>query len=206
MPVNPLLDDLFTYVGIQSPFLIWCFYPILKRLAKLATPLPVFLAVSGTCIFFYLTRASNIHFLYAAGFILISYSLLAFKLRYSKLDALVLSVLTLIAIDQMWQIPYYIFNWPTNLLQFEAGISHAAWNLMSLPFIFYFVLKAKGKIRLNSFTNIAFWTALWFTLFDAIAFDGDPILLVTTTYYLVLPWFIFFLGVFYASRGGEIRP
>lgn len=204
MPVNPLLDDLFTYVGIQSPFLIWCFYPILKRLAKLATPLPVFLAVSGTCVFFYLTRASNIHFLYAGAFILIAYSLLAFKLGYSKVDSIVLSSLTIIAIDQLWQFPLYANSW-LDPLEIAAGLSHAAWNLMSIPLIFYFVLKAKGKLRLDSATKIAFWSLLWFIAFDTISFAGNSVLLVTTTYYLVIPSFLFFLAFFNSSKGGQIR-
>jgi hypothetical protein len=195
-----LLEVLFFYVGVQSPFLIYCAYPLLKKAAWIASPKLVFPVVTFTCVFFYLTRAFNSHFLFADIFILSCYSLLTFRSNYSRLDALVLSALTMIAVDQIWQFPLYLFE-TVSLQTFENWFISAAWNLMSIPLLFYFVLRINGRIKMSGFGKQMLAISLSLTVFDILLYSPSlaSLWLWYDTYFLVPVWGLFFLSVFVSS-------
>jgi hypothetical protein len=143
-----------------------------------------------------------------------AYLVLAFKLEYAKLDSLVLAVLTMIAIDELWQTPFNVLNWTSSLFNAEVGLATAGWNLMSLPLLLYFVVKFDGQIKLGRNGKTLFCICLALTAFEVVRFaqGGYPDnsaptpYLLFEPYYLIGPWFGFFLMLFQSSRDGGGYP
>jgi hypothetical protein len=186
------------YAGILSPFLIFCSYGLIQRFAWIASPRVFIPGIGLVCIYFYIHGLAGgpyyDHFLYAAIFVIGGY-LATLKLGYSQVDSAVLSALTMLAIDTMWQIPSD-FLWLGSLDAFRIGIATMGFNFMSIPFILYFVLKANGTIRFSIVSKailavfIGLSLAAWFTF--GLNFIQD--------YFLVIPAFVFFLSLFHSSR------
>jgi hypothetical protein len=199
-----LFVAVWVFVGIQSPLLIFCSYGLLKRFDWLASPKLVFPSVAAVSLVFFLffdriatNPAFYSHFLFAGGFLLLSYFLLV-KWEYSKVDALVLSILTVIAIDELWQMPMNIVNWST-WHGFAVGFTTAGWNLMSMPFTFYFILKSGRQIVLNFPSRIIIICTLA-TGIETVRFAFNPLESYETPYYLIILWFLFFQVLFRQSR------
>lgn len=199
-----LYSAIWVFVGIQSPFLIFCAYGLLKRIPWIASPWLVVPGISSVCAIFYLASpfvATNPafydHFLYAGIFILAAYFAFWRAFDYSKLDSLILSLLTMIAIDALWQLPIDIVDWSWGWHYLEVGMATAAWNLMSIPFLFYFVLKINGRISLDMLAKalLGFSIASTLAAVETISVIPDP-------YFLVLPWFLFVVSTVRSSRIG----
>ena len=101
--------------------------------------------------------------------------------------------MTLFAIDELWQTPYNVVNWTQSLWAFQVGVSTAAWNLMAIPFAFYFVKRVNGKIRFDYLTSVLFYAAAMGTAMGTTKLVFDP-------YWLIIPWFVFFLALFRSSK------
>ena len=197
-----LTSILWVFGGILSPFLTFCSYDLLKkRFEWLASPYlvcPSVLAASLLAFEFTIDTPQGIisahydHFLFAGIFLLVCYGFLGW-LQYSNVDSLVLSIMTLFAIDELWQTPYNVVNWTQSLWAFQVGVSTAAWNLMAIPFAFYFVKRVNGKIRFDYLTSMLFYAAAMGTAMGTAKLVFDP-------YWLIIPWFAFFLALFRSSK------
>lgn len=209
-----LLTAIWVYISIQSPFLVFCCYPVIRSHSWLASPKFFVPVVLGVSVFFFFDfeaiSVGNIyftHFLFAGLFALLAYWGLCFRWGYSRPDALVLSIFMLIGIDALWQIPFDALNWTSGLYQFEIGIVTAGWNLQSLPFLFY-VVSRERRIRLGRFAESVLLTALLLTVFETWRlFSGgypgnsEPVAYtLIEPYYLIVFWFVFFLALFRSSR------
>ena len=194
---------LWVFAGILSPFLTFCSYGLLKkRLDWLAGPEfvtpSVILASLAAYEFTFATPQGIVsahydHFLYAGAFFLVCYFVMNWGYKYSNADSFVLSVMTLFAIDELWQTPYNVVNWTESLWAFQVGISTAAWNLMAIPFAFYFVKRINERIRFDYLTSIIFYVAALLTIMATLKLIFDP-------YWLIIPWFAFFLALFRSSK------
>lgn len=217
-----LLAVIWTYGGIMSPFLLLCSYGLFERRNWLVSPsLVIPGAVLGS--FFLFERFQSVafalyyHFLVAGALFLVCYSLLLFKWGYSEPQALTLSILTIIACDELWQMPFNILNWTHSFQYAAVGLTTGGWDLMSIPLIFYFLLRfgrhpgssgvvgawdsQSGRVALMSLVCMAALTLMEVARFHAAGFPT-----VTSTYpafepyYLILPWFAFFLLLFKAPH------
>lgn len=208
---NSILVAVWVYARIQSPFLILCSYGLIKRMDKLASPFVVVPAITGVCALFYLAPPSRAdfplmfpHLIFAAFFILGGY-FVCLKLSYSRPDALVLSLLCFVAIDELWQTPWNFQLWTKSLRYFEVGITTGAWNLMSLPIIGYLLLKINHNIMMDSMGRFALVASLGLTFLASVALQ-DPLAPISPfdyNYVLVLPWFFFFMSLFHSSRASS---
>jgi len=205
------LEELFialsVFVRIQSPFILFCSYGLIKRIGWLSSPKLVFPSVIGLSSVFYLyfgvidknpgDPALYDHFLFAAGFLLLSYVLMQ-RWNYSRPDALVISALMVLALDVLWQVPMDIVNWST-LQGFLIGITTAGWNLMSIPLMFYFVAKER-RITFDYLAPGLFGAIIILTVIETARYALNPFQSYGTPYYLVAPWLLFFLLTFYRSK------
>lgn len=205
-----LLQAAWVFTGIQSPFLAACFYFPIRRFApRLASPLPVFALVILVSVFWFLEFpfADYLHFLIAGGVLLLCYSFLVFRLRYQNVDSLVLSVLVLIALDELWQTPFNALNWTHSIIFAEVGLATAGWNLMAIPLVLAFLFHAAGRIRFGRTGKALLIISLVLTVFEIYRFavggypdNSSPTpYLELEPYYLVLPWLLTFLHLFQSS-------
>ena len=206
------VSPIWIYVYLLGPFFILCSYPLLKRKPSLGSPkliIPTAFAFSSFFAWLYPwiwipnggAGYGLVHFYGGFAFFLIAYLLLGFKLHYEKLDAAILAFLTVIAVDQLWQIPYDATNWTQSGYGLEAGIATAAFSFMSLPVLFYVLLKAKGRLRFNASMTFLVVASDW-TIWDCLHYctSSCSIYDASIPYYLVIPWFVFFMVVFVDSR------
>lgn len=207
-----ILTVAWVYIGILSPFLILCSYDIVERRPWLVSPSLVLPgAVLGS---FYLFEkfqsvpfAFYSHFLVAGGLFTICYALLLFQWKYTGPQALALSALTVIACDELWQMPFNILNWTHSLTYAEIGLATGAWDLMSIPLIFYFLLRFTGQLFGGSPQLVRAFPVCMaaLTLMEVARFHAIGFPMVTSTYppyepyYLIFPWFAFFLLLFRPS-------
>ena len=216
-----LAAPLFIYLGIQSPFLVACFYGAMKRFPKVASPYLVVPAVATVCGWFYFegiwengSGLAYSHFIYA-GFFLLGTYFLAQRWGYSAVDSLVLAILTEMALDELWQMPYNLTIWPQSLLNFEVGIVTAGWNLMSIPLIAVFLIKFNGSVRFDMPTKALLAASLVLTAYGTVIVglsmaggtfnEGYYVGAMPRplTDWLLLPWFLFFLALFRSSSAGR---
>lgn len=214
-----LESAIWIYASIQSPFLIACSYGLIDRFKWIASPYVVAPSIGGICLGFFLfgpagTGGGYVHFLYAGGFMLSVY-FLTLRFGYSRPQALLFAVLTEIAIDELWQMPYNLMIWPQSLLNFEVGITTAGWNLMALPLVGYFLLRFNGRMRLDGYGKGVLLVASALTVYGTIRvglsmvggsfvggyYIGPPYFF---TDWLLFPWFLFFLLLFRSSKRASI--
>lgn len=216
MPTTIFISALWVFTAIQSPLLIACSYGLLRKVRWAAQHFVVFPVVFLVCLFWFLyfpIGAMYSHFLFAAAVVLSMYTILLTKSGYDGLDALVLASLTLIAVDELWQMPFNLLNWTSSLNYAEIGLATAGWNLMSIPLLLYFVLKFNGRISLDWRSKAAFIVSLGLTAFEVFRFftggypdNSSPVAYPgVEPYYLLFVWFGFFLLLFRSSRIGG-RP
>lgn len=215
MPLTLLFSALWIYAYILSPFILLCSYNLLARIQWIASPWIVFPGVSGGGVYLFLTyypflRGQGFsfqgpllysHFLIASGLLLGLYSYLGFRMKYSKLEALTLALLTTLAIDQLWQLPLDIFNWSASLQSLETGLATGAFSFISIPVLIYFLLKFGKKPSLKwKSTRDIFLLTVTVTIVDVLAYPPDPSALLYQPYLLVIPWTVFFLALFTFSE------
>lgn len=197
-------------VYLMGPLFILCGYPILKRNGWLGRPVlvvPIAFAFSSFFAYFYPTIWSLPgevvygfeHFYGGLAMFLFLYCLLGFRFGYSKLDAAVLSFLCVIAIDQLWQIPYDT-AWIGNSQSAAVGLATAGFSLMSIPVLFYVLYQAIGRVRM-SFAKDLLMIAVLLTGIDCLQYCVSECLTAPNfPYYLIVPWFAFFVVLFFESR------
>jgi hypothetical protein len=200
-----ILTALWVYARIQSPLLISCSYGLIRRFDRLASPWLVVPSVSIVSSIYFLVPVQNADFpllwshIPIAGAMLISIYLWLGWIGYSRPESLVLSVLTVIALDVLWQIPWDVPLWVQSWHNFAVGMTTMGWDAMSIPFLGYFVLKFNGRWVMDSNSaaqlGIATIWTLSYCIWLPLSFDD---------YILILPWSAFFLGVFYNSRKASV--
>ena len=184
--MNIVLAIFWTYAYFESPLLIWLMYPAYRRFTWLGSPKLVFPTVAAMSVFLAVTHDQP-HMLAAGLMVAISYYLLAFKLGYPRLESVVMSVLMVLAIDQLWQLPLDFVHWQT-LQGAEVGLVTGGLSWTSLPILFYFLGNVRGKIRASQVSLLL--------LIVVVALMLNP---YADPYWLIVPWFLFFLSVFAAS-------
>lgn len=160
-----LLSALWVYTGILSPFFILVFYPWLERRPRLFSPKVFVPAVAGVSVFWFLFFPEGVfysHFLIAGGLLIGGY-LVLIKSGYSQAQSAVLGVLSILAADQLWQLPYDAYNWATPA-GMALGLATQGFDLMSIPILGYFLVKFAGPLKANPWTQTAFGIAAVLTL------------------------------------------
>ena len=203
--ITSIFSVVWVYLYIQSPFLLFCFYPTMKRFDGLFRPVFVVpVVVAASLFYFEETLASpptySFHFLIAGSFIVSSY-MVCMRSGFQRTEAFILSVLTMIAVDELWQMPYNIVLWTKSLEGFAIGIATGGWNLMSIPFIAYFLIKFRGhlflarsiKSLLIGLISVEVLFAILLELSSQTWPYNDEL------YLMVFPWFLFFLVLFRTS-------
>lgn len=205
-----LVSAVWIYSGIESPLLVVCFYGLMDRFRFLTSKYVVMPSVAMVCGYFFLNGAVAqpfySHFAIAAAFILSCY-LLCNRFGYASPQSLSLALLTLIAVDELWQTPFNSLNWTYSLSSFEIGIATAGWNLMSLPLIGASLIRFRFAPKLSTVGKKWLLVCAALTIFEIWRFyiggypdnsspAGYP---GFEPYYLVFPWFIFFILLFRSS-------
>lgn len=204
-----LFTAAWVYIGILSPFFLLCGYWIIERQKVLTSPIVILPTVALGSFAFYeqfktVAFAFYSHFLVGGALFIVCYSLLLFQWKYTGPQAVVLSLLTVIACDELWQMPFNILNWTHSWLYAATGLATGGFDLMSIPLIFYFLLRFGRSLAPSN--RGATWGMLMamagLTLAEAARFHAIGFPTVTSTYppyepyYLIFPWFGFFLLLF----------
>lgn len=204
--ITSIFSVVWVYLYIQSPFLLFCFYPTMKRFDGLFRPVFVVpVVVAASLFYFEETFASpptySFHFLIAGSFIVSSY-ILCMRSGFQRTEAFVLSMFAMIAVDELWQMPYNIVLWTKSLEGFTVGIATGAWNLMAIPFIGYFLIKSRGRLFLTRSAKSLLVGLISAEILLAVLLElsSQKCPYNDELYLMVFPWFAFFLMLFRASR------
>ena len=190
-----LLSALWVYTGILSPFLLLVFYPMLEKAPRLFAPKVFVPAVASVSVFWFLFWPENLHyshFLVGGGLLIGAYLVLG-RVGYSRTQSAVLGVLSVLAADQLWQIPYDIHNW-TSPTTAAVGLATQGFDLMSIPILGYFLLRFAGKLRMDELS----WAMLGFS---AIVTISETFSIDWRLYWLMALWMGFLLAMAVASKG-----
>lgn len=177
---------------ILGPFFIACTYPILKRFSLLTSPYLVIPAsiLGGLCLFL-LHEGMDFHyshFLLAPVYFLALYLPALRIFGYARVDSVAISVMAVYAADQLWQFPIYFTQWRTPEA-LAIGLTSAGFNLMSLPLLFAFILRAKGRLKFKSPTILAF---ILLSITEVLMMLGGMNL--SSYFYYIMPLGILFFG------------
>ena len=178
-------------------------YGPLRRIAWISSPYIVVPSILAASSFFAIDYTAiwplnngaaygYLHFYAGAALFLLFYYILGWKLKYRRLDALILSTVAIIAIDELWQIPINIYNWTSSWHAAEIGVATGGFSLMSIPIFFLFIKAINDGIKIDKFAKEILLIASVWTICD--------VLILYQPYLLVLPWSMFLLSVSRASR------
>ncbi len=130
---------------------MWVFYPSLKAYPKVVQPAVVVPASWAFSLFYFVNgipivgvRAGYPHLLiYPAVFTVL---LLAASrwFRYGFADSFVLSLLGVVSISSLWELPFILSKMLTPL-GFGAVAGTTGWQLMAIPLFFYFLIRINGR-------------------------------------------------------------
>lgn len=189
------------YLDFFVPFWLLCSYRFLSRHPTAFSPVLIAPGISLFTAYCYITTL-NYHFLLDGILFLGAYFLLISKLHYSRVDGFVLSAITTIACDQLWQIPWYFtFYWTGDTWHILNGLIAAPFALMALPLIPYFVIKAGKSPSLDDSSRSIFVLNIFLLVIATAIYwkagGGD----YGDSYHLLyVTWFAFFM-LFFRSSG-----
>ena len=186
-----ILSALWVYTAILSPFFILVFYPWLGRWPRLFTPKVFVPAVAWVSVFWFLFFPEGVfysHFLIAGGLLIGGY-LVLLRSGYSQVQSAVLGVLSILAADQLWQLPYDAYNWATPA-GMAVGLATQGFDLMSIPILGYFLVKFGGHFKASPWAQTALGVSAILTLWVTFGAIG-------WAYGLMFAWFgaLIMLGV-----------
>lgn len=133
------------------------------------------------------------HFVVAGFFVLAFYWLAAFRFRFAQIDALALSVLALIAADELWQTPLNIVNWTSSVRGLQIGLATGAWDLMAIPIFLYFLWRINRRLKLSEAARVLIISSVALTALVTFWFAQGELPNANGVYFLILPWSLFLL-------------
>lgn len=191
--ISLLLSGLWIVAYIQSPFLLLIFYGRLKSirtLEVLSGPKFVLPGIGAVVLLLYFAGLPDAglsehvplgyaHFL-ISGLLLGGFYGVALWFRYTTLESVVLAILSVLAVDELWQTPYNVLNWTSGLQAAEVGLATGGWSLMSIPIFLYFLAKFKPGLIADRLSIAALGLAGSLTC--------AMLLFPWWSYWLTLPW------------------
>ena len=200
--MNILISALWVFTGILSPLMALFLYPFVRRMPRLCSPPYAIPAVTLVCLAFTLLPISPARYLYphfaVSGLVLVTGYILLLRLGLKAPDALLTATMTILAIDQLWQIPIDIGLWHASVISAATGLATGAFSFMSIPLVFFFL----GRVKFDNISYTALLVALELTLIATVSWHPFPGF-AWNTYWLIWPWTAFFFLVFRSSWTGH---
>jgi hypothetical protein len=181
---------------VLSPSIAFLARAPLRRFPRFASPWLVVPSVLAVTLYLYSSViVGYVHLLIWAGLFIGAY-LFLIKVGYPRADAVVVTVMVIIACDQLWQVPIFAYDWTRSLVALRDGLLTEPYDLMSVPFFLFLV----RPVNLGRYGLFLLTVAVWFTAIEVLrTFVLAPGDAWQEPYALVALWLPFFLLVARAS-------